>query len=380
MSEHVLITGADGYVGRLLAGRYLATTDARLTLFVRAADQAAAAEKRARMQPFISMDMGTGADARGGDPAASRVQWVYGDITSPAAFERVDRSSITTIVHAAAVTRFNVEQPLAQAVNVDGAAHVLDLAARCPALASLGMLSTVYASGLRPGLIEEVPLEGGHGFANYYEWSKFEAEKLALARQADLPVKIIRLSTVIADDASGRVSQHNAFHNTLKLYFHGLLSLLPGDQATPVYIVTGRFVADAVFALLAPAVEPGIYHVAHEVQDSPTLGDLISRVFDTFEQNDGFRRRRVLRPLYASQKSFDDLAEGVESFGGEVVKQALRSMTPFARQLYVRKEFSNRSVREILGDQYAPEPVDPLIERVSKNLVSTRWGRQQAAG
>jgi len=186
-------------------------------------------------------------------------------------------------------------------------------------------------------------------------------------------------STVIADDESGRVSQHNAFHNTLKLYFHGLLSLLPGDEATPVYIVTGRFVADALFALMRPPVGTGIYHVSHEAKDSPTLGALISRVFDTFEQDDGFRRRRVLRPVYASERSFTDLAEGVESFGGEVVKQALRSMTPFARQLYVRKEFGNRRAREILKD-YAPEHSDPLIDRVSRHLISTRWGRQQAAG
>jgi len=367
MSEHVLLTGADGYVARLLARRYLASTDARLTLLARAPDDAVAADRRAQRQALL------------GDASPSRVQWVHGDITSPEVFERIDQRSITTIVHSAAVTRFNVEQPLARAVNIDGAAHVIGLAGRCPALETLGMLSTVYASGLRPGPIDEVPLEDSHGFANHYEWSKFEAEKLALARQRDLPVKIIRLSTVIADDASGRVSQHNAFHNTLKLYFHGLLSLLPGDQATPVYIVTGRFVADALFALLRPAVPTGIYHVSHEVQDSPTLGALISRVFDTFEQDDGFRRRRVLRPIYASQKSFADLAEGVESFGGEVVKQALRSMTPFARQLYVRKEFSNRRARQVLKD-YAPEPSDPLIDRVSRHLVSTRWGRQKATG
>jgi hypothetical protein len=191
-------------------------------------------------------------------------------------------------------------------------------------------------------------------------------------------VKIIRVSTVIADDASGQVSQHNAFHNTLKLYFHGLLSLVPGDRATPVYVVTGRFVTDALFALMNPAVPPGIFHLSPRAEDSPTLGQMVDRAFDVFETNEGFRRRRILRPIYSTREAFEELADGMDSFGGEVVKQALRSMSPFARQLYVKKEISNRRTREVLAGN-APEPSEALIERVALDLVRTRWGRQPTA-
>jgi nucleoside-diphosphate-sugar epimerase len=365
MSEHVFITGGDGYVGRLLAQRYLTQSDARLTLLVRGT-AATLSAKVARMRAFV------------GEEAATRIEWLEGDITDPGALAGVDTQTVTTIVHSAAVTRFNVEQPLARAVNVEGTAHVLALAQRCRALRSLGVLSTVYSSGLRPGPIDEAPLDDQHGFANFYEWSKFESERLAWARKDDLPIKIIRLSTVIADDDSGHITQQNAFHNTLKLYFHGLLSLLPGNDDTPVYVITGRFAADALMALLDPQVGPGFFHLSHEAADSPTLGSMIGRVFDRFDEYEGFQRRRVLRPVRASQGAFDDLAEGIESFGGDIVKQALRSMTPFARQLYVKKQFSNQRMRMAFKG-YRPEPHDQIIDRVSRYLVNTRWGRQDAA-
>ncbi len=338
----VLITGAGGYVGRLVARRY----------------EEAGEEV-----------------VRHGRAA--------GDLAGPDPFASVDerqRARITAIVHSAAITRFDVGRDTAGAVNVDGTAKVLDLARRCPRLESLGILSTVYSTGLKAGAIAEQLYGDEDGFANDYEWSKWRAEQVVGNSGADdLPWRILRVATVIADDASGAVTQHNAFHETLKLWFHGLLPLVPGDAATPLYLVTGDFVADAVLAVMGAADAGGVYHVAHGAADSLTLGQAVDVVSGAFEEVDAFRRRRVLRPLLGDEESFELLASGVSAFGGGLVRQALQSVVPFARQLFVAKLLDNQRLRQVLGAGYSPPDGAELVRRTCRCLVDTNWGRHAVA-
>ena len=70
-------------------------------------------------------------------------------------------------------------------------------------------------------------------------------------------MSVLRLPTIIADGDDGQVTQYNAFHNTLKLYFYGLLSLVPGDPSTPVSLATAAFTTAAITRLLDPAVADG---------------------------------------------------------------------------------------------------------------------------
>jgi nucleoside-diphosphate-sugar epimerase len=362
MSEHVLITGGDGYVGRHAARSYLTETDARLTLVLRANGADEARAKRDAIAGHL----------RGCD--LGRVSYVHEDLAGEDPLREVDPKGITAIVHAAAVTRFNVEKELAQRVNVDGAKKVLAFADRCGRLESFGLLSTVYSCGLLPGEVAEVPARGEHGFANNYEWSKYAAEAHALEAHAHLPLRIIRIATLFADGDHGRVTQFNAFHNTLKLYFYGLLSLVPGKLDTPVYLVSGDFVNRAVFHLVRSKTAKGIYNVAHEQQYNPTLGELIALIFDIYESHDDFRRKRILRPLFTDDESFELLAESVETFAGAVTRQALQSMTPFARQLYAHKSLTNVRMRKELGD-YTPPDHRAQLTRTVQNLIETKWGR-----
>ncbi len=363
--KHVLITGADGYVGHRLARRLLADTDARLTLQLRAADANAAQAKVARMTELL------------GHAPSSRIAYVHGDLTDDAPLAGADANTVDTIVHSAAVTRFNVEKDLAQRVNIDGTAKVLAFARTCPKLDSFNLLSTVYTSGLAAGNVPEVPMTGAVAFANFYEWSKNQAEQLVLDA-SDVPSRILRTATVIADDDDGNVTQLNAVHNTLKLYYYGLLSLLPGDADTPVYVVTGDFVTDAVYAAIAPGVAQGIYHIAHTRDESPTLDALLSEAFDTFEQREGFKRRNVLRPVYTDRDSFGLLTDAVKGFGGGVVTQALGSMSPFARQLYVAKSVQNERLRAIYPAYAAPDAL-ALVRNACNYLIDSGWGKRSIA-
>ncbi|WP_204802344.1 SDR family oxidoreductase [Mycobacterium riyadhense] len=356
-----VLTGADGYVGHKIAAELLEHTDDRLVLVVRASGKDELAAKRARLERLLGpvLDRRTTivpADLREADPLAD-----------------LDTKGVTAVVHAAAVIRFNVERDLAQRTNVDGTARVCEFASRCPDLGRLAVISTLYAAGKHQGRIAEAPL-GDAGFVNHYEWSKWAAEQHALAACADLPLSVLRLPTIIADDLSGTVSQYNAFHNTVKLFFYGLLSVVPGAKDTPVSVVTGSFVAAAITALLDPCKPGGVFNVCPEHKNNATVGELVDTAYTVLERDEGFRRRRILRPLYCDPESFKDLVETAEVLRKGPVKESLDSVASFGEQLFLSKEFATDALYAVW-----PEPVieDPLalVESTVSQLVATRWGR-----
>jgi len=358
----ILITGADGYLGRRLVRRLLQTTDAELVLAVRARHAAdLAAEQSALTTDLAGFE--------------SRVAWAAAALETAEPFAGVDGASVTAILHGAAVTRFNVDAETARRVNVDGTRKLLSFARRCPGLERLVLLSTVYASGLRGGTIAETDLDGTAGFANQYERSKWESERLlGDASFADLPWRICRVATVVADDESGRVSQQNAVHNTLKLLYHGLLSLVPGCPDVPVYFVTGEFAVEATLAALRAPVADRVFHACHTRAESLGLGELIDVAFTAFEREEAFRARRILKPLFADAESFDRLVGAVQSFGGGIAAQAVSSVAPFARQLFVAKSVENGRLQAAMPGYRAPDAKE-LMRRTCASLVRTRWGR-----
>jgi len=359
-TELILLTGAGGYVGRRLAHRYLETSDVRLLLPVRSAAR----------QAEIEADLGV---------PAGRVEFVPSDLESEDAYAALDSSQlrrVTAIVHAGAVTRFNAERELAFRVNVEGTAQTLELARHCPSLESFGHVSSVYATGLRDGPIVEASTDDAQGFANAYEESKWAAEQL-VGRCDDLPWRILRVATVLADDERGTVTQYNAVHDTLRLCFYGLMSVLPGRPQTPLYFVTGDFVTDAIVQLMRPATPLGVYHLAHNRQESVTLEALINLAFAEFAKDESFRRKRILQPLLTDEESFSLLVEGMTPVAGSLLSSALRDVSPFARQLYVNKDLDNTRLREAL-DSYQCSDTSELVTNTCSQLVSTRWGRQDA--
>jgi nucleoside-diphosphate-sugar epimerase len=322
----VLITGATGYLGGLLAA-------------------------------------GLGPDGRSGHRGMTvrALGRADADLGRPGALDHIDPGGITHIVHAAAVTDFGVDRETARAVNVEGTARVIEFAQRCTGLRRYAQLSTLYSVGTRTGTVGEQLYEAGD-FANDYEWSKHAAESLVAG--SGLPAVIVRVATIAADDDGGHVTQYNAVHNTLKLVYYGLLSLIPGDPATPVPLTT----ADRVLAVIEAALAPGpagVYHAAPA--DVATLGELIDICYDVFAEDPSFARRRILKPVFCDQESFDDLVDAARSMRAGPVHDALASVAPFARQLYRPKRFASRDAG----------PLDPreLVRAVAKYLVASRWGR-----
>jgi nucleoside-diphosphate-sugar epimerase len=363
IADTTLITGANGYVGQRLARSLLRDTDERLLLWLHASSRAEAQEKERLLAAQL------------GNVPAGRVAYASGDLRSEQPFDGVSAPSLRRVIHAAAVTRFNVEPELAQAVNVEGTRKVLQLARRAPSLDRFVQLSTVYSSGLNDGDTEELPWRGARSFANYYESSKHDAEALVYGEDA-FPWQVVRISTLLSDDETGQVTQFNAVHNTLKLIYYGLISVVPGEPDTRLYFVNGDFVQRSLERILRMPLTDRVLHVCHREEESIRLEDFLSLSFQAFSTDASFRARRVMAPLLVDYESFRELLDGTLAFTGEIVRQALRTIAPFAKQMFVHKKVSNERLRATVDDYRAPDPKQ-LVRNVSEYLTRTRWGRTE---
>ena len=356
----VLVTGADGYLGRLLLETFL-DRGGRVVAWMRDGADGARDRKTASLAPLSERH-------------GPRLSVAFGDLAADEPFASVDPAGVESIVHGAAVTRFNVDRETATRVNVDGARKLFAFAEKCPDLRRVAYLSTIYASGLSPGPVEEAPLNGGE-FANHYERSKCEAERALLADYGRLPWQVLRIATAIADDDSGQVGRQNAVHRTLQLLYYGLISTLPGLPETPLYLVTGRFAAGAIAEVHLRGDARRFFHVSHRREQSLTLGRLVDIAFETFEQDEFFSRRKTPRPLYVDRGSFEMLRQALAGFSGGIVNEGIASVAPFAAQLFIAKDVENANLIEVLGSDAAPDPTE-LARLTCRHLVATRWGRE----
>jgi nucleoside-diphosphate-sugar epimerase len=225
-AKQILITGGDGYIGMRLARAYLELTDMPVLVWVRAGTLEEFHSKRERLQQKFGR-------------YESRIAYEWGDLVRDHPFDAVDPRRIRMIIHMAAVTRFNVDEDTAQRVNIDGTEKLLKFASRCDSLEAFGLLSTVYASGLKPGVIAEVPFENAGSFANHYERSKCASEQTLMRDFNYLPWRILRVATVVADDPSGRVTQFNVFHNTPAAFTTVSCRSFPAKPIRRCIFVTG---------------------------------------------------------------------------------------------------------------------------------------------
>lgn len=362
MTGRVLLTGADGYLGRRTAARFLAATDHRLVLAVRAGGPDELARKKAALLAGL------------GHPPTSRVQAVPADLTRDAPLAGA-RRDVTCVVHGAARAAFNVSRDDAQRVNVDGTLRVARFAGECPGLERFVFLSTLLSAGRRTGDVAEEPLDDAGGFANHYEWSKQEAERRLLAGFPGLPLTVARLATIIADDDSGRVTQYNAFHNTMRLFFYGLLTLMPGLPSTPLYLATAEFTSRGIVQLGRPEAAPGIFHLAPAPDEAVTLADVMDVALEVFETDPGFLRRRLPRPEFCDLTTFQYMVTAAQGLSASPAASAMSSVAPFAEQMFRPKTFANDRLRASWPDAPAAACMN-LVRAVCENLVRTRWGRR----
>lgn len=366
--QSIFLTGATGAVGGDLLRKLATRKGLSINVLVRRTDR----------------DPGERVKAVVGDiDIMARLNVLEGDISvgpslglDDAAFSALTRET-THIIHAAGSTSFTLPLPAARAANVWGTRNMLDFTRECASLECGAFLSTVYVSGKRRGVFEESEYgDAGQGFVNNYEQSKSEMEQLVRDAMRDLPLILVRLSTVVGDSMTGRVSGFNTIHHAIRLLYNGLAPMIPGDPAEPVDIVSSDFVADATLHLVEHASRPGVFHLAAGRESCTSLGELIGETVSALTRfRPEWRKRAVERPLIVDLDTYELFVRSVEETGNPVLKSATRSIRTFAYQLAHPKVFeTHRATATLAGSGISPRPSLDFYPGVVRYCLESNWG------
>lgn len=336
-----LVTGATGLLGRAVVDRLVRDP---------AVDRVYALSRKSAPVPFGRVV-----------PVACDLRLAGLGLTAPLRAQLA--AEVNTIVHLAATTSFSQTLEEARATNVDGTRHLQEATANWKHVRRLVHVSTAFVAGSRTGRIDERDVVPPPAWINAYEQSKFEAE--ALVRAADVDWVIARPATVVCDDPSGRISQVNAVHRALRLYFGGLAAMLPSSAQTTLDVVTADHVAHGVACMtVAPDVAGMTYHLCAGPGAMP-LGELLDETYRVFERAPAWRRKGIARPERVDLDTYRLFERAIEDAGSSRVRQAVWSLGHFAPQLAYPKCFDTRNANALLGRDA------PRVASFWANMVET---------
>ena len=247
----ILVTGAAGLLGGEICTR-LATRGHRVHALVR------------RNRHVLAND---------GSPVAVESVLV-GDVTAPTLGLRDDAPRCDLVVHCAATTRFDLPEDEYLATNVGGVRNAVDFA-RSRGAAFLHV-STAYVCGKRDGPIGEDDPLPQTGFANGYEASKAEGERLV--RASGLRWAIARPSIVVGEHETGTIRQFDTTYAAFKLIAEGKVRHMEARRGATLDFVPIDHVARGIVAL-AEDIESAAGKTFHLVSgDALPVEDFVAAI------------------------------------------------------------------------------------------------------
>jgi nucleoside-diphosphate-sugar epimerase len=306
------------------------------------------------------------------------IEPVWGDITAETNLgvdartaEKI-RSEATIIIHAGADTRFSAAPSEAWQANVGGTRNLLNFAAGCHQKPRVIVLSTVYVAGRRIGTVYENELEHDAGFVNAYEESKYQAELQAQRCRGELPVTVVRLSTVIGD-SEGHVTRLAALHHALRFYYSSLAPMVPGSDNSPVDLVALDYAAKAIVRLALDGPVPLRTYQVCGGADCLTLRAMLDLAFECFVRfRPGWRKRAIERPAVVPLRTFELFVRSVEEIGDEGLRASVGVLKHFAPQLAYPKQFDDSALRATLPDLDKPG-ICGFFPKVVRRLIECGW-------
>ncbi len=159
------------------------------------------------------------------------------------------------IIHTAATTSLTADEILCKSVNLGGTRNALDLAKACRKNGKLNRfvhLSTVFVVGdVSSTRVLEDGLPDLPNHFNYYESSKYDAEKLVReAIKENLPATIFRPSMVVGDTQTGWTREFNVIYPLIRILSRGYISHFPADPNGFVHLAPINFVVEAILDCL----------------------------------------------------------------------------------------------------------------------------------
>ncbi|MCA1589093.1 MAG: SDR family oxidoreductase [Acidobacteria bacterium] len=162
------------------------------------------------------------------------------------------RDETTDVFHLAAAYDLEVGKDLAFKVNLDGTINANKFCQTLPHLRRYNYVSTCYVAGKRNGLILETELEHNAGFRNFYEESKYLAEREVEELKPTLPVTIYRPSVVVGDSETGETAKYDGIYYLVH-YLRKAPKLLRmfnvGNRNVRLNLVPVDFVVESIAAL-----------------------------------------------------------------------------------------------------------------------------------
>jgi nucleoside-diphosphate-sugar epimerase len=348
----VLITGATGHLGPHLIDELLKSGDFdRLYVAARRIESVHVPDPR--VVP-IQVDF-----SRGQAPFGN------GDV------RRIEQD-VRVIVHAAADTRLAAPIEALRTVNVGSTVTVCRLASGCRQLEQLLFVSTACVAGLRTGRVAEELHDNRAGFANSYEETKCEAERVVAA--SGLPARIARLSTCAGSHETGRVHRFGALHHLLHWMSRGLVPMVPGTSTTPVDVIS----TDVAAAWLARAAaqiprELEICHVARGAHAIP-LGALLDFLAPALGDARGDRPRTVQQPLLVDDTVFQSFNRMVSLSGDALLTRVQASAAALLPSLLFPKVYDTTHAERCWGGPLPHPDWQSHFERVIAFGRANRWG------
>ncbi|MEP7039504.1 MAG: SDR family oxidoreductase [Acidobacteriota bacterium] len=156
------------------------------------------------------------------------------------------------IIHTAAVTSLTADEILCESVNVDGTKNALALAENCLKNGKLRRfvhLSTAFVAGAENAshLIPENDLPNAPKHFNFYEKSKYEAEKLVRsAMKNGFPASVFRPAMVVGDTETGWTRDFNVIYPLVRILASGYIKIFPADSNGYVHLSPINFVVRAI--------------------------------------------------------------------------------------------------------------------------------------
>jgi nucleoside-diphosphate-sugar epimerase len=362
--QRVLITGATGIVGCELVRTLLRGADPPLILALLRGSRAEVEEKRRWIHEWAGV----------GRERADCLIALRGDMTLPGlGLETEDQAaarSVTGILHAGAVTRFDQTPEAARVNNVVTAKNILEHARQCPRLRRIGMVSTVFVAGRRGGTIREAELDLETDFNNEYERSKAYAEYEARICMCELPIDVYRLSIVVGRRTDGCISRLSGIYPVFRLFHEGLLAMFPGSPGQRVDLIPADFAAEAVLHLFAGGSAPGAtYHVCAGADQSLGLEEICPTLDVRLAADAAWRGRGQPLPLTVTAEVFAKFVNIVELTGNPKLQHIIRQTRTLTQQLeiakiYDRQEFDRATAgNAMLRLGHAREWLPQIVDR-----------------
>jgi len=293
--QTILLTGT-GTVGRELLLAFVRRPDTRVAVLMRDRGRKTAAERAEALFQQLCLD----------DDERGRVEVLRGDVSVKgfgldAATQDRLAESLDLIVHTAATTSLTADRALCASVNRDGTANALMLADRAFSSGRLQRfmhLSTaLVAGGESAATAREDELPFAPAYANHYEWSKYEGERIVrAAMHAGLPVTIFRPSMVVGNTDTGYTRDFNVIYPLMRLMASGYVTRFPADPQARLHLAPLDFVVDGVMrAVDAPWTAGLTFHLT--APHPPTVAELF--------ECDAFFPPGAPRPRLIAPEAFD---------------------------------------------------------------------------